>query len=98
MTYYYVMRTYTFRSSNSVFRLGSVPERLLFPRNLTILIKCKRKHRRIKKGLGFFLGGGGVWVWGGLALLWIKHKSTMITKEGIDQDLQAMGTKCSTLA
>ena len=89
MTYYYVMRTYTFRSS-SLFRLGSVPERLLFPRNLTILIECKRKHKRIKKGLG---GGGAWWV-----QLWIKHKSTMITKEGIDQDLQAMGTKCSALA
>ena len=55
MTYYYVMRTYTLRSC-SLFRLGSVPERLLFPRNLTILIGCKRKHRRIKKGLG--LGRG----------------------------------------
>ena len=74
MMYYSVMRTYTFRSS-PLFMLGSVPERLLFPRNLTILIECKRKQRRIKKG-----------------------KSTMITKEGIDQDLQAMGTKCSALA
>ena len=89
MTNYYIMRTYTFRSS-SLFRLGSVPERLLFPRNLTILIECKRKHRRIKKGLGW--GGGGV------VQLWIKHNSMMITKEGIDQDLQAMGTKCSALA
>ena len=82
MMYYSVMRTYTF-TSLSLFRLGSVPERLLFPRNLTILIECKRKHRRIKKGLGW---GGGV------------NKSTMITKEGIDQDLQAMGTKCLALA
>ena len=59
MMYYSVMRTYTF-TSLSLFRLGSVPERLLFPRNLTILIECKRKHRRIKKGLGWGGGGGAI--------------------------------------
>ena len=40
--------------------------------------------------------GFGAWQWG--EQLWIKRKSTMITKEDIDQDLQAMGTKYSALA
>jgi hypothetical protein len=69
--------------------LGRIPERLLFPRNLTILISCKRKHWRRKTKGG---GGGGV-----QRDLWLKHKFRMATKEGINQDLQAMGAKCSAL-
>jgi hypothetical protein len=64
--------------------LGRIPERLLFPRNLTILIL--RKNRRIKTK------GGGV-----ERELSLKQKSIMTTKEGINQDLQAMGAKCLAL-